>query len=69
MNYKNGRIITKKQDKGMRGIGLRSVKATVEKHTETVDIEHNDTDFFVKIIYVAHRFKSLEILEQLIGLK
>lgn len=49
MNYKNGRIITKKQDKGMRGIGLRSVKATVEKHTETVDIEHNDTDFFVKI--------------------
>ena len=50
LNYKNGRIITKKQDKGMRGIGLRSVKATVEKHTETVDIEHNDTDFFVKIM-------------------
>ena len=34
----------------MRGIGLRSVKETVEKHTETVDIEHNDTDFFVKIM-------------------
>ncbi|RHU74188.1 GHKL domain-containing protein [Butyribacter intestini] len=50
LNYKNGRIITKKQDKGMRGIGLRSVKATVEKHTGTVDIEHNDTDFFVKIM-------------------
>lgn len=50
MNYKNGRIITKKQDKGMHGIGLKSVKATVEKHTETVDIEHNDTDFFVKIM-------------------
>ena len=49
-DIKEYRIITKKQDKGMHGIGLKSVKATVEKHTETVDIEHNDTDFFVKIM-------------------
>lgn len=50
LNYKNGRIMTKKQDKRMHGIGLKSVKATVEKHNGTVDIEHNDKDFFVKIM-------------------
>lgn len=47
----------------MRGIGLRSVKATVEKHTETVDIEHNDTDFFCENNDVPLNFdKSTTIL-------
>ena len=50
LNYRNGKIEIKKHDKNMHGIGLESVKTAVEKHYETMDIEHNDTDFFVKIM-------------------
>lgn len=50
LNYKNGKIETKKHDKNMHGIGLESVKTAVEKHYGTMDIHHNNKEFHVNIM-------------------
>lgn len=50
LNYRNGKIETKKHDKNMHGIGLESVKTAVEKHYGTMDIHHNNKEFHVNIM-------------------
>lgn len=50
LNCKDGKIVTKKHDKNMHGIGLKSVRTTVEKHYGTMDITHNNMEFHVNIM-------------------
>lgn len=47
---KNGEILTKKDNKLFHGIGLKSVKAAVDKYNGVMNIKYNDTEFSVKIM-------------------
>lgn len=45
----NKYLTTKNDKKVMHGVGLQSIKATVEKHNGEIKIEHNENEFKVKI--------------------
>ena len=45
-----GEITTRKQEKSLHGIGLKSVKQAVEKYNGTMDIRHTGKEFTVKIM-------------------
>ncbi len=45
-----GRATTKPDDKTPHGVGLRSVKAAVDKYNGELKITHTDTEFSVKIL-------------------
>lgn len=49
----NGRLITRKKDPYLHGIGLQSVKSVVDKYNGQLDISHDEKSFVVDIlIYV-----------------
>lgn len=50
MNMKNGQIVTKKNNKELHGIGLKSVKNVVDKYDGTVDIDYDDKQFRLKVV-------------------
>lgn len=49
-NVKEGNIITTKKDKFNHGLGLKSVRNTVNKHNGNIDIKFDDKTFNVNII-------------------
>lgn len=46
----NGQIITRKKDTALHGIGLRSVKDTVEKYDGILELKHDEKEFFVSVM-------------------
>lgn len=44
---------TKSYEKSMHGIGLQSIKATVEKYNGEINVEHNDSEFKVHTILLV----------------
>lgn len=48
--YRDGRIISDKQDPDAHGIGLRNVRDIVDKYNGVMDISHRDRLFVVKLI-------------------
>lgn len=50
LNVCGGEIKTKKDNKELHGIGLKSVQSVVEEYTGTMDITYNDNQFGVKIV-------------------
>lgn len=54
VNQKNGRIITKKVDKKIHGIGLESVRAAVSAHNGIMEVDFDDKEFRVSVmIYLS----------------
>lgn len=47
---KNGTIITRKQDEENHGIGLKSVKETIDKYAGDMDIEYTKDKFKAKVL-------------------
>ena len=50
LNYKDGILITLKQDTKHHGLGLKNVKKVIEKYNGILKIEHTDTDFILKFV-------------------
>ena len=50
LSYKNGNLETTNQDKAHHGIGLSSVRKSVENYNGTMSIHHNDKMFFVDVL-------------------
>lgn len=50
IRFVNGRIVTRKKDEYLHGIGLQSVNTVVEKYNGLMDIEHNNQEFIVNIL-------------------
>ena len=50
VNVVNGKLRTKKNDELLHGIGLTSVKETIEKYSGIANIEYEENDFKVKVI-------------------
>lgn len=50
INTENGQINTRKNDKELHGIGLKSVKFVVDKYDGTMDIKYDDNQFCIDIV-------------------
>ena len=50
LNIKNGEYITRKKDKSMHGVGIKSVKNTVEKYNGITEITTKKNKFIVNIM-------------------
>ena len=50
INIVNGTLKTRKSDEALHGIGLKSVKSTVEKYDGILNYEHNNQEFVVNVI-------------------
>ncbi|MCI8407924.1 MAG: GHKL domain-containing protein [Lachnospiraceae bacterium] len=50
IRFVNGKIVTRKKDEYLHGIGLQSVNTVVEKYNGLLDIEHNNREFIVNIL-------------------
>ena len=50
LSVQNGEIATRKQNTKLHGIGLKSIRSTVESHDGTMDIEYTEQEFLVKIM-------------------
>ncbi|MCR5202037.1 MAG: GHKL domain-containing protein [Lachnospiraceae bacterium] len=50
VNQKNGEITTKKEDKTFHGIGLKSVRAAVNNHNGTMNVDFDNKEFRVNIM-------------------
>ena len=50
VNVENGRLVTRKQDKLLHGIGIRSVESTVEKYNGIVEISQDKEMFTVDVM-------------------
>lgn len=48
--HKGNEFITTKSDKKMHGLGLKNVKASVEKYNGSIDIDHNNDTYEVDIM-------------------
>lgn len=48
--HKGNEFITTKSDKNMHGLGLKNVKASVEKYNGSIDIDHNNDTYEVDIM-------------------
>ena len=53
INYDHDRYLTTKSDKAEHGIGLESVRYTVEKYHGTVEIEKKESIFKVTVFMYA----------------
>ena len=53
INYDHDRYMTTKSDKAEHGIGLESVRYTVEKYHGTVEIEKKESIFKVTVFMYA----------------
>lgn len=50
INIVNGKIKTRKNDKVLHGIGLKSVETTVEKYNGVIHYEHDQNEFVASVI-------------------
>lgn len=50
VNQKNGEITTKKADKAVHGIGLKSVRAAVNNHDGTMRVDFDEKEFRVNVM-------------------
>lgn len=49
MKFKNNKIKTDKKDPNLHGIGIKSIKTSVQKYDGEVFIDYQDYKFIVKI--------------------
>lgn len=50
INIINGKIKTRKSDKMLHGIGLKSVETTIEKYNGVIHYEHDENEFVASVI-------------------
>lgn len=50
VRFSNGKILTRKEDEYLHGIGLQSVNTVVKKYNGLLDIEHDNLEFTVNVL-------------------
>lgn len=50
LNYINGKLTTTHTDKENHGLGLNSVRKSIERYNGTMNIHHNDNLFYVDVL-------------------
>ena len=51
LNKDGGKIVTRKKDKTLHGIGIKSIKSTVDKYNGTIEILSEGKEFIVDIMF------------------
>jgi len=50
VKMRSGKIATKKEDKTLHGIGLKSVESAVNNHNGTMKVDFNEKEFQVNVM-------------------
>jgi sensor histidine kinase regulating citrate/malate metabolism len=50
VNVSGGKLLTRKKEKNMHGIGLQSVNNVIEKYNGLMELEYSDSEFSVDIL-------------------
>jgi len=60
LNFKDGNYATTKNDKDNPGLGLSIIKEVVKKYKGEIEINHNDSEFSVEIVFSRNVYDDVD---------